>query len=95
MKKYNIANLRKELGEINAKNNIQSDAAINIIINNAEIYNTLIDKLKAGDDKKLYVLYQMSATIFKQLKDFNIMPSNTGKQPVQPKTLWDDEFSDD
>ena len=74
MKKINISKITKQLEAINSQSNKECEAGLQVLINNLEIYNTLLKMFESGDFKQVYLLYQMSATIFKQLEKFNVFP---------------------
>lgn len=74
MKKFETDKILKQLKKINKDAGKDIETGIQLIINNLEIYNTLLDKFERGDFKQVYLLYQMSSTIFKQLASFNIFP---------------------
>lgn len=75
MKKFNIKTIEKELLEINQENKIKSKAAVQLVVNSLLIYNQLLDDYNNGKQNNLYLLYQMSSTVFKMLKEYKIIPS--------------------
>lgn len=77
MKKFNISKITKDLEAISANSGASADAAIQLLTNNLEIYNILLKEFEAGDKKQIYLLYQMSATISKNLQLYNIYPDKT------------------
>jgi hypothetical protein len=79
VKKFNIKKIEEELKEINTANDIQTTAVIQLVINNMNLYNEMLDVYKGGDTNKVFLLYQLNGQIFKQLKEFNIMPSSKKK----------------
>mgnify|MGYP000902866594 CR=1 FL=1 len=88
MKKFNVKKAEKELTEISHNHNITTNVATQVVINNMMIYNTLLDQyVKEGKTNNIYLLYQMSSTIFKQLKEYKIVPST-----VEEKTGDEDAF---
>ena len=74
MKHFNIKTLTTQLRKINKESGKDVDAGIQLILNNLEIYNFLLAKFELGDLKQVYLLYQMSMSIFKQLASYNIYP---------------------
>lgn len=80
MEKFNVEKIEKNLIKVAKENNIRDMAAVHLIINNMMIYNELLQKQIEGDDKKLYLLYQMSSTIFKQLSEFHLVPLKKDKK---------------
>lgn len=76
IKKFPVTKIEKELLDINKKSNIKSNAAVQVVINNLKIYNQLLDEYMGGKSTNIYLLYQMSSTIFKQLKEYKILPSD-------------------
>jgi hypothetical protein len=76
MKKFNIKKHQKELTDINEVCKIKSTAAVQLVINNMMIYNQCLDDFNGGEQNKLYILYQMSSTIFKQLKEYKLLPTS-------------------
>lgn len=83
IKKFAVSRIEKELKMINKLYNIKSDVAIHLLINNLKIYNDLLDKYISGDSKNIYLMYQMSSTIFKQLKEYNLLPTSNKDGEVQ------------
>lgn len=75
MDKFNIKKITAQLNKLNRESGKDINAGIVLISNNLEIYNTLLVLFIAGDLKQIYLLYQMSATIYKQLEKFNIFPN--------------------
>jgi hypothetical protein len=63
MKKISITKVKKELAQLNA-----DPATSELIINNAQLYNDLIDKYDSGDTKNLYLSYQLNVQITKQIE---------------------------
>jgi hypothetical protein len=84
IKKFSVSKIEKELMDINKDYNMKSTVAVQVVVNNLLIYNTLLEKYLNGDEKNIYLLYQMSSTIFKQLKEYNLLPSSlpTEKEEV-------------
>ena len=72
--KFDSAKIQRQLRKINKENNQPVDTGIQIIINNIIIYNNLVDKINYSEIKTLYLIFQMSSTIFNELKNFNIYP---------------------
>lgn len=68
--KFNIPKHKKELEEIAKKHNIESASAITVILNEMEVYNQTIQDSKVSR----LVLFQISSSIFKKLKDFQLVP---------------------
>lgn len=85
MKKFNISKISKELEKINKESGKDIDTGIQLLTNNLEIYNILLKAFESGDNKQIYLLYQMSATISKMLGLYNIYPdkdNGDGKEDV-------------
>ncbi len=83
MKKFDTAKITRQLKKINVESGKDVETGIQVLTNNLEIYNILLEKFENGDMKQIYLLYQMSATITKQLSMFNIFPdkkSNDDKE---------------
>jgi len=74
MEKFDIAKIKKQLTKINRENGKDVNAGIQLVINNCELYNKMIDTVEAGNTKAVYLLYQMSSTIFNELASWNIFP---------------------
>ncbi len=74
IEKFNIKKLTRQLKKINKENNKPCDAGIQLITNNMMVYNELVDNINYKETKTLYLIYQMSATVFNQLKEFQIFP---------------------
>lgn len=74
MDKFNIAESKKVLKEAAKNSGTNSKLPIQVILNNMDIYNGLIDDYRDGDSKKVYLIYQMSSTIFNQLSTFGLVP---------------------
>ena len=76
MKKFAIRTIEKQLLEINKKNGVSTNAAVQLIVNNLQLYNDLLYRYTKQDDTSLvFILYQINGQIFKQLKEFKILPS--------------------
>jgi len=76
MKKFAIRIIEKQLLEINKKNGVSTNAAVQLIVNNLQLYNDLLFRYTKQDDTSLvFILYQINGQIFKQLKEFKILPS--------------------
>jgi len=76
LKKFQVLKIEKELLAINADKGINCQGAVQLIVNNLRLYNEVIDQYRDGDASKLYLIYQINGQIFKQLKEFNILPSS-------------------
>lgn len=74
MEQFNITKSKKELKSAAENSDTKADLAIQIILNNMAIYNDLILGYDLGDTKKNYLIYQMSSTIFNELKEFGLVP---------------------
>jgi len=76
MKKFAIRIIEKQLLEINKKNGVSTNAAVQLIVNNLQLYNDLLFRYTKQDDTSLvFILYQINGQIFKQLKEYKILPS--------------------
>ena len=75
MEKFNLKKITTQLNKVNKDNGKDINAGIQLIINNMEIYNSLLADYALGNSKQDYILYQMSYTIFKQLNSYNIFPN--------------------
>ena len=76
MKKFAIRIIEKQLLQINKKNGVSTNAAVQLIVNNLQLYNDLLFRYTKQDDTSLvFILYQINGQIFKQLKEFKILPS--------------------
>ncbi|MBV5313249.1 MAG: hypothetical protein JZU47_08135 [Prolixibacteraceae bacterium] len=73
MKKINISKTKIQLTKIVEENNL-SNFPINLIQNNIEIYNNLIENIDISNTKNVYIVTNLSTTIFNQLKHYNIFP---------------------
>lgn len=69
--KFNIQKHKQELEAIAKANNIESQSAVTVIINEMEVYNQTIEDEKVSR----LVLFQISSSIFKKLKDFQLVPT--------------------
>lgn len=74
MDKFDIKKITAQLKKVNKNENKDIYAGIQIILNNMEIYNTLIDNFDHTKSKELYIIYQLSVTLFKQLEKFGVFP---------------------
>lgn len=74
MEQFDIKKIGKQLKKINADNGKDVNAGVQLVMNNMELYNTLLGKMETGQVKTMYLLYQVSSTIFNQLREFNIFP---------------------
>lgn len=74
MDKFDIIKAKKELKSAAEKSGTSAALSIQVVLNNMEMYNKLVDELRLGDSKKIYLIYQMSATIFTQLEKFGLVP---------------------
>jgi len=83
MEKFNITKMEKELKAKAKETDTNADGAIFLVINNMRVYNDLIDDYIAGEKIKSYFMYQLNATIFKQLDTFGLVPA---KQKATKKT---------
>ena len=92
MKKFVISRIEKELMEINELNGIKTKSAIQLVINNMYIYNKLLEEFQDGDTKKVYILYQLNGQIFKQLKEFKVLPSAIKEMNDRPEEEGVDDF---
>ena len=75
MDKFDIKKLEKQLKNTAKETNIKADSAIFLILNNAKLYNDLVDEYNAGNTAKGYTIYQISIAIFKYLQAFNQVPA--------------------
>ena len=75
MEKFNITKMEKELKAKAKETDTNADGAIFLIINNMRLYNDLIDDYLAGEKVKSYFMYQLNASIFKQLAAFGLVPA--------------------
>lgn len=62
MKKINISKIKKELENLKA-----NETVIELVINNAQMYNTLIEKFMRDEKVNNYLIYQLNVQITKQL----------------------------
>lgn len=67
---FDIEKHKKALQKIAKENNIKDESAITVIINEMEVYNQTINDSKVSR----LVLFQISSSIFKKLKDFQLVP---------------------
>jgi hypothetical protein len=94
IKLFNVKKVENELQSINDNNQIETKAAIQLITNNLELYNSLVRDFKNGDSKKVYILYQLNGQIFKQLKEFGILPSDKKNNLIEKKSFFEENFDD-
>lgn len=85
MKKFDLKKIEKELRDINKENDIKTTAGIQLILNNIMLYNDLVDLYESGEMGKVYILYQLTGSIFKQLDKYNIYPDST-KEKITKST---------
>ena len=83
MEKFDIKKAAKQLKKTAELAEINADATIFLIQNNMMLYNDLIDAYLLGDTAKVYLMYQLSGSIFKQLAAFQQVPT---KQKEVKKT---------
>jgi len=74
VEKFDQNKIQRQLRKINKINNQPVDAGIQIIINNIIVYNNLVERIDYKEIKTMYLIFQMSSTIFNELKSFNIYP---------------------
>jgi hypothetical protein len=86
MNQFDIPETRKQLKKINKANGITLHTAIDLIVNNMQLYNDVLEKVCGGEEKYIWMLYPLNSTIFKQLKEFGIMPSSKKINDVQEET---------
>lgn len=72
--KFDIKKNEKELKQIAKDTGTKADATIFIILNNMQLYNDIVDEYTQGDKSKVYLMYQLNASIFKQLALFGQIP---------------------
>lgn len=82
IQKFDTKKYKKQLRKVNKENNKPIDAGIILIINNMEVYNQLVENIDPTNSKAAYLIYQLSATIFNQLRDFQIFPDKKKDKDV-------------
>jgi hypothetical protein len=91
MKKFNVKTIEKQLLEINEKHGISTKVAVQNLVNALSMYNETLEKYVHQDETHLvYILYQMSGSINKMLKEFKILPSSI----KMVDTKDEDKFND-
>jgi len=75
MEKFDLKKLEKQLKLTAKESDIKADSAIFLILNNAILYNDIVDEYNAGNTAKGYTLYQISIAIFKYLSAFGQVPA--------------------
>ena len=80
MKKINISKITKQLEAINSQSNKECNAGIQLIVNNIEIYNTFVYDFDITNSKNVYMICNLSQTIYNQLKYFNVFPDKKTKE---------------
>lgn len=95
MEKFDITAMEKQLKKVNRDNNLPSNSgALNIITNSMMMYNDLITLINSGDNNKMYLLYQLSATIFKQLAEFQLVPVKKKEVETKNKSVLENIIND-
>lgn len=92
IKEFNTKKVEFELSKINKILGIKTKAPIQLIVNSMLLYNEIIHLYKNGDTKKVYLIYQLNGQIFKQLKEFRILPSSIIKHGEPITDLNNDGF---
>lgn len=75
VEKFDIKKNEKELKQIAKDTDTKADATIFVILNNMQMYNDIVDEYRRGDKAKVYLMYQLNASIFKQLEKFGQVPA--------------------
>lgn len=86
---FDTAKVSKELKKICKSSNIPT-TAIELILNNMNMYNTILELFEQGDTKKVYLLYQMNGQIFNQLKEFKLTPNKKDNGSAEESSNLDD-----
>lgn len=74
MDKFDLRKIEKELKSVAESSGTKASSTIQLILSNMELYNDLIDAYRRGETVKSYFMYQLNATIFKQLEKFGLVP---------------------
>jgi len=75
MEKFDLKKNEKELKQIAKDTKTKADATIFVILNNMQMYNDIVDEYRNGDKAKVYLMYQLNASIGR-LYNLNISISN-------------------
>jgi hypothetical protein len=80
MKKFDEKKIKFDLENILISKKIDNDSAITSILNNISMYNLMINNFKFCKKEKLqfkdtYTMYSLNIQIFKQLKEFGLVPN--------------------
>ncbi len=82
---FNINTLERNVKKYNKENGIVDNSGVIALINNCKLYNNLITNYD-GNDKKVYVIYQLNLQIVKLLSLYNIVPKSSRKNASQKST---------
>lgn len=75
VEKFDLKKNEKELKQIAKDTNTKADNTIFVILNNMQMYNDIVDEYRRGEKTKIYLMYQLNASIFKQLALFGQVPA--------------------
>jgi hypothetical protein len=75
VEKFDLKKNEKELKQVAKDTNTKADSSIFVILNNMQMYNDIVDEYRRGEKTKIYLMYQLNASIFKQLALFGLVPA--------------------
>jgi len=90
VEKFDLKKNEKELKQIAKDTNTKADNAIFVILNNMQMYNDIVDEYRRGNDKKVYLMYQLNASIFKQLALFGQVPAKVKESKKSDESVLAD-----